>query len=36
MTGNHAKTIDVVIDDIKMDTGDKDSDEENWSSPQTT
>ena len=28
MTGNHAKTIDVVIDDIKMDSGDKDSEEE--------
>ena len=23
MTGNHAKTIDVVIDDIKMDSGDE-------------
>ena len=36
MTGNHAKTIDVVIDDIKMDSTDKDSDEENWSSPETS
>ena len=36
MTGNHAKTIDVVVDDIKMDSGDKDSEEENWSSSQTT
>ena len=35
MTGNHAKTIDVVIDDIKMDSTDKDSDEENWPSPET-
>ena len=32
MTGNHTKTIDVVIDDIKMDAAEKDSDEENWSS----
>ena len=23
MTGNHAKTIDVVIDDIKMDSGER-------------
>ena len=36
MTGNHAKTIDVVIDDIKMDSGDKDSEEENWSSSPTS
>ena len=36
MTGNHAKTIDVVIDDIKMDSTDKDSDEDNWSSPETS
>ena len=36
MTGNHAKTIDVVIDDIKMDSGDKDSEEENWSSAETS
>ena len=36
MTGNHAKTIDVVIDDIKMDSTDKDPDEENWSSPETS
>ena len=32
MTGNHAKNIDVVIDDIKMDSGDKDSDDDNWTS----
>jgi len=32
MTGNHAKSIDVVIDDIKMDGGGKDLDEDNWSS----
>ena len=30
MTGNHAKNIDVVIDDIKMDSTDKDSDEVKW------
>ena len=28
MTGNHTKTIDVVIDDIKMDAAEKDSEEE--------
>jgi len=32
MTGNHAKNIDVVIDDIKMDSVDKDSDDDNWTS----
>ena len=32
MTGNHAKNIDVVIDDIKMDSGDKDSVDDNWTS----
>ena len=32
MTGNHAKNIDVVIDDFKMDGGGKDLDEDNWSS----
>jgi uncharacterized alkaline shock family protein YloU len=32
MTGNHAKTIDVVIDDIKMDSGDKDLDDDTWTS----
>lgn len=31
MTGNHAKNIDVVIDDIKMDGGSKDLDDDNWS-----
>ena len=36
MTGNHTKTIDVVIDDIKMDAAEKDSDEENWSSSPTS
>ena len=35
MTGNHAKTIDVVIDDIKMDSSDKDSIEDNWSSDES-
>ncbi len=32
MTGNHAQSIDVVIDDIKMDGGGKDLDDDNWSS----
>ena len=36
MTGNHTKTIDVVIDDIKMDATEKDSEEENWSSSPTS
>ena len=36
MTGNHTKTIDVVIDDIKMDSAEKDSEEENWSSSPTS
>jgi uncharacterized alkaline shock family protein YloU len=31
MTGNHAKNIDVVIDDIKIDGGGKDLDDDNWS-----
>ncbi len=30
MTGNHSKNIDVVIDDIKMDSSDKDDDEIQW------
>ena len=32
MTGNHAKNIDVVIDDIKVDTADKEENLDNWSS----
>lgn len=34
MTGNHAKNIDVVIDDIKMDSIHKD--EENWEDEPTS
>ena len=30
MTGNHAKNIDVVIDDIKMDVSDKEDDNQTW------
>lgn len=30
MTGNHTKNIDVVIDDIKMDSSDKDEDDIEW------
>jgi hypothetical protein len=30
MTGNHTKNIDVVIDDIKMDSSDKDGDDIEW------
>tara|TARA_B100000212_G_scaffold66782_1_gene46465 strand:+ start:262 stop:714 length:453 start_codon:yes stop_codon:yes gene_type:complete len=36
MTGNHAKVIDVVIDDIKMDSNEKDSDDEQWASSATS
>ena len=32
MTGNHTKTIDVVIDDIKMDANEKEDDADNWTS----
>ncbi len=35
MTGNHAKTIDVVIDDIKMDSSDRESDDEQWNEKTT-
>ena len=34
MTGDHAKNIDVVIDDIKMDAVPKDDD--NWASESTS
>ena len=30
MTGNHTKNIDVVIDDIKMDSSDKEGDDVEW------
>mgnify|MGYP001191240424 FL=1 len=36
MTGNHAKVIDVVIDDIKMDSNEKDSDDDHWASSATS
>ena len=36
MTGNHAKTIDVVIDDIKMELGEKDSEDDQWASSATS
>ena len=35
MTGNHAKTIDVVIDDIKMDSSDRESEDEHWNEKTT-
>ena len=35
MTGSHAKNIDVVIDDIKMDAVHKEE-EENWISESTS
>ncbi len=30
MTGNQARSIDVIIDDIKLEANDKDSDDDNW------
>ena len=33
MTGNHASVIDVVIDDIKQESLDRDEDEDTWSGP---
>ena len=33
MTGNHASVIDVVIDDIKQESLDRDDDEDTWSAP---
>ena len=36
MTGNHAKTIDVVIDAIKMELGEKDSEDDQWASSATS
>ena len=35
MTGNHAKNIDVVIDDIKMESQDKDSEALEWNEKTT-
>ena len=34
MTGNHASVIDVVIDDIKQESLDRDDDEDTWSGPE--
>ena len=33
-TGNHASVIDVVIDDIKQESLDRDDDEDTWSGPE--
>ncbi len=35
MTGNHAKTIDVVIDDIRMESSDKEIENDQWASKTT-
>ncbi|MDA0343582.1 MAG: Asp23/Gls24 family envelope stress response protein [Opitutae bacterium] len=35
MTGNHASVIDVVIDDIKQESLDRDEDEDTWSGPDS-
>ena len=36
MTGNHANSIDVIIDDIKMDSEDKDENDDQWASDSTS
>ena len=36
MTGNQARSIDIIIDDIKMDNPNKDVEENNWSSNSET
>ena len=36
MTGNHAKSIDVIIDDIKMDAHEKNEENEKWATESTT
>lgn len=35
MTGNHAKNIDVVIDDIKLEPSDKEADDLQWNEKTT-
>jgi len=35
MTGNHASVIDVVMDDIKQESLDRDEDEDTWSGPDS-
>lgn len=35
MTGNHAKTIDVVIDDIRMESSEKEIEDEQWTNKTT-
>ncbi len=36
MTGNHANSIDVIIDDIKMDSPEKDENDDQWASDSTS
>ena len=36
MTGNQARSIDVIIDDIKMDSQDKDENDDQWASESTS
>ena len=36
MTGNHARSIDIIIDDIKMDTPEKDDNDGQWASDSTS
>ncbi|MBP52161.1 MAG: Asp23/Gls24 family envelope stress response protein [Opitutae bacterium] len=35
MTGNHAKIIDVVIDDIRMESSEKEIEDEQWTNKTT-
>jgi hypothetical protein len=36
MTGNHARSIDIIIDDIKMDSPEKDENDGQWASDSTS
>ena len=36
MTGNHARSIDVIIDDIKMDSPEKSETDDQWASDSTS
>ena len=35
MTGNHASSIDIIIDDIKMDSQEKDEEDTKWATEST-
>ena len=36
MTGNHASSIDIIIDDIQMDSQEKDEEDTKWATESTT